>query len=214
MDSVSQGAITSYTFNNIIANHTISAVFAKTVANIAELKAQPADTLVKLTGTETVIYAPKSSGGTRTTTFFYLCEAKALGGLKVIDKTSDTLTLANQVTNLIGYVRMPVGGEIYLELTVDPTGSGNTPIKPVAMNNRSVLADVNAQTNAVVVWGKVTSVNGTTSFTINDGYGSDVTVMVNGVALPSGFDTTKTAIVTGVLSKDLKIQAQTIRAVP
>jgi len=42
----------------------------------------------------------------------------------------------------------------------------------------------------------------------------DVTVIVNGVALPVGFDTTKTAVVTGVGGKDLKIQAQTIRAVP
>jgi cytochrome c-type biogenesis protein CcmE len=71
----------------------------------------------------------------------------------------------------------------------------------------------------VKVWGKVKSVNGTppttsTLFTISDGYRTDVTVMVNGAALPPGFDTTKTAIITGVLSSDRKIQAQTVRAVP
>ena len=77
------------------------------------------------------------NGGRKTTTFFYIGEFKALGGLKVVDKTSDTLTLGNQVTNLIGYVRKPAGGEVYLELTADPTGSGNTPIPPVAMGNRS-----------------------------------------------------------------------------
>jgi len=54
--------------------------------------------------------------------------------------------------------------------------------------------------------------NGTTSFTINDGYGSNITVMVNDVALPPGFDTAKTAVVTGVLSPDKAIQAQEIRA--
>jgi cytochrome c-type biogenesis protein CcmE len=115
VDTVSQGAIMSYTFNSIAANHTISAVFAK----------------------------------------------------------------------------------------------------PVGMNNKSVLTDAKAQGRAVVVWGKVKSIiDLPTSFTINDGYSGDVTVNVNGVALPVGFDTTKTAIVTGVVSADKKVQAQAVGIYP
>jgi len=211
VDSASQGVITSYTFNGVTANHTISVVFAKIVADIRALKNETDGALVKLTRTETVIYAPVNGG--RTTTFFYIGEFQALGGLKVVDKTSDTLTIGNQVANLIGYVRNSSGIEPYLELTADPTGSGNTPIPPVALGCRSVLNDPNVPTNTVVTWGKVKNIdNLPTSFTINDGYSGDVTVMVNGVALPSGFDTTKTAIVSGVVSADKKVQAQTIRA--
>ena len=213
VDGVSQGAISSYTFTNVNANHGIYATFIPTVASIAALKAKAADTLVKMTATETVIYAPKDTGGTRTTTWFYIGEAKGLGGLKVVDKTSDTLSLGNTVTNLLGNVRKPAGGEIYMELTADTTGSGNTPIRPIGLGCKSALNDPNVPTNTVVAWGKVKSINGTTSFVINDGYGN-VTVNVNGVALPSGLDTTRTAVVTGVLSADRKIQAQTVRAVP
>lgn len=39
-------------------------------------------------------------------------------------------------------------------------------------------------------------------------------IMINGIPLPSGFDTTKTAIVTGVLSADKSIQAQAISVAP
>lgn len=218
VDSVNQGAITSYTFNNVTTNHTISATFvqaAQTVGSITDLEKKPAGTFVNLAATETVIYAPRSAGNARTTTFFYIGEAKALGGLKVLDKTSDALTLGNRIISLTGYVRRPAGGEIYLELTVDPTGSGNTPIPPVGVGNRSVLNDPNVPTNTIVTWGRVTSTaNLPTSFTITDGWGTDVTVNVNGVALPSPFDTTKTVIVTGVVSADKTVQAQTIRVGP
>ena len=87
--------------------------------------------------------------------------------------------------------------------------------KAVGMNNKSVLTDTRAPGRAVVVWGKVKSINGTTSFVISDGSNATgVTVLVSGVALPTGFDTTKTAIVTGSVASDRKIQAQAIRAVP
>ena len=111
VDGVSQGALTTYTFNNVTANHTISATFAKPVH------------------------------GQRMLT------AKVIG--RVVDKTSDTLTIGNQVANLIGYVRDSSGIEPYLELTADPTGSGNTPIPPVALGCRSVLNDPNVPTNTV-----------------------------------------------------------------
>lgn len=173
------------------------------VGNMAALKAKADGTPVRLTASETVIYAPKNTGGARTTTFFYVCEKQGLGGLKVVDKTSDTLTLGNQVSNITGYVRKPVGGEVYLELTADPTGAGASPIRPIGLTNRSALNDAKAPTNAVVIWGKVKSVNGTTSFVISDGYNdSGVAVVVNGVALPTGFGTTQTVVVTGVLTRD------------
>jgi hypothetical protein len=185
---------------------------AQDVADIAALKAEPEGSLVRLTGIETVIYAPVNSGAARSTTFFYIGETQGLGGLRVADKVSDSLALGNQVTNLTGYVRKPAGAEPYLELTVDPVGSGSAPIGPLGMNNKTASTDARVQTNAVKVWGKVTSVNGSVSFTIDDGCGIGITVMVNGVALPVGFDTTKTAVVTGVLSEDLNIQAQDIHA--
>ena len=182
------------------------------VADIAALKAKPEGSLVRLTGIETVIYAPLNSSAARSTTFFYVGETQGLGGLRVADKVSDSLALGNQVTDLTGYVRKPAGAEPYLELTVDPVGSGGAPIGPLGMNNKTASTDARARTNAVKVWGKVTSVSGGTSFTIDDGYGIGITVMVNGVVLPVGFDTTKTAVVTGVLSEDLNIQAQDIQA--
>ena len=86
--------------------------------------------------------------------------------------------------------------------------------RPVGMANRSALTDTRAPGRAVVIWGKVKSIDGTTSFTINDGYSGDVTVMIDGAQLPTGFDTTKTAIVVGVLSADRKVHAQVIRAIP
>ena len=214
VDGASIGVVTTYTFNNVTANHTISAAFANNVANIAAVKAEPDGAPVKLARAETVIYAPKNSGGMRTTTFFYIGETKALGGLMVVDKNSDTLTIGNQVTSLAGFVRRPAGGEIYLELTADPTGSGNSPIAPIGMANKSVLHDSLVPTNSIVTWGKVKSVNGTTSFTMSDGFGMQVTVIVNGVALPTGFGATSYAIVTGVVNMARTVQAQTIRSVP
>ena len=121
---MNQGAISTYTLDSVTANHTISAAFVANVSSIAALNAKPADALVKLTRGETVIYAPRNSGNSRTTTFFDIAETKGISGLKVVDKTSDALTLGNQVINLTGYVRKPAGGEVYLELTGVPIGPG------------------------------------------------------------------------------------------
>lgn len=215
VDGVPQGPVSSFTFVNVTADRTISASFvqiAESVASIAALKAKAANTLVNLTGDETVIYAPRNASNERTTNFFYVGEKQGMGGLKVVDMTFDTLVLGNKVTNLVGYVRKPEGGEVYLELIADVTGAGNVPILPVGMSSRSALNDPKALTNAVKVWGKVKSVNGTTSFTINDNCGDGITVILNGVALPVGFDTTRTAVVTGVLSADKAVQAQAVSA--
>ena len=56
----------------------------------------------------------------------------------------------------------------------------------------------------VKVWGKVKVDNGPTTptFTIDDGYGTTVTVNINGVTLPTGFGVNKIVVVTGFLSTD------------
>ena len=110
-----------------------------------------------------------------------------------------------------------VGAWTFSNVTANHTISATFALaaKPYGVNNKAALTDTNLVGKAVTVWGKVKSINGTASFVISDGYNSTgVTVNVNGVALPSGFDTTKTAIVTGILHADKTVQAQTIRAVP
>jgi len=202
VDGASVGAVNTYVFSNVVADHTISVLFAETVQTIAELKSKSDGMLVKYVGNASVIYAPKDAGGSRTTKFFYIGEAQAQGGLKVTETDFDNLTLGNQVSNLVGYVRKPAGKEIYLELIAMPVGSGNAPIPPIGMNNRAVLTDSKAQTNAVRIWGKVKSIGGSTSFVVDDGYNTGVTVIVNGIPIPEGLDTTKSVIITGVATKD------------
>lgn len=77
------------------------------------------------------------------------------------------------------------------------------------------MTDSKAPGRAVEVWGKVKGVNGNTSFVVSDGYNTTgITVMTNGVSLPVGFETTKTAVVTGILKADKSIQAQAISVAP
>ena len=199
------------TFDDVVVDVAGGAPAPTDVANIAALKAAADGALVRLTGSETAIYAPVNAG-VRTTTFFYVGEAQGLGGLRVVDAMGDTLALGNSVTNLVGNVRKPVGAEPYLELTTAPTGTAGTAIRRLGMNNKAAATDANAKTNAVKVWGKVKSVNGTISFTITDGYGPEITVNVKGVELPAGFDTTKTAVVTGVLNGSGAVEAQDVKA--
>ncbi len=78
------------------------------------------------------------------------------------------------------------------------------------MNNQSVLIDGKVIGRTVKIWGKVKSVNGTTSFTISDGHTGNVTVNVNGVGLPTGFGADKYVAVTGVPGANKVVQAQTI----
>lgn len=184
---------------------------AEEVAGIGAAKRKADGALIRLAGPETVIYAPTNAGA-RTTAFFYIGEVQGLGGLKVVDRISDSLALGNQVANLIGHVRRPTNAEPYLELTVDPSGGAGASIAPLGMNNRVALTDAMTPTNAVKVWGRILSIDGATSFIIDDGYGIGITVNVNGVALPLDFDTTKIAVVTGILNRDLKIEAQDVQA--
>ncbi|MCX6345147.1 MAG: hypothetical protein NT018_08730, partial [Armatimonadetes bacterium] len=101
---------------------------------------------------------------------------------------------------------VPVTGYTFINVIVNHTISA-TFAKLIGVNNKAALTDSNLVGRVVKVWGKVTPVNGT-SFTISDGYNvTGVTVNVNGLALPA---INKTVIVTGVLSSDKKVQAQTI----
>ena len=106
---------------------------------------------------------------------------------------------------------VPVSSYAFPNVTANHTISA-TFARLVSMNNRNALIDSKVPGRTIKVWGKVLSVNGTTSFTISDGYGSSITVMVNGVTLPPAFGTNKTAVVTGLLSADKKIQAQEVEA--
>ncbi|MCX6343453.1 MAG: DUF6055 domain-containing protein [Armatimonadetes bacterium] len=82
-------------------------------------------------------------------------------------------------------------------------------LKLYGMNSKAALSAM-ARGHAVRVWGKVTTDNRPTSFTIDDGSGAPVTVNVNGAAIPSGFAVNKTVVVTGVVGLTNMIQAQTV----
>ena len=88
------------------------------------------------------------------------------------------------------------------------------------MNNKAALTDSKATGRVVKLWGKVKSVNGTTSFVIT-GYSykdpithatvtAELNVAVNGAALPTGFGIDKFITVVGVISADKTMQAQLI----
>ena len=82
--------------------------------------------------------------------------------------------------------------------------------KAMGVNNRAALTDAKLVGRAVRVWGTVKTVNLTTSFTISDGYTTNITVNVGGATLPTGFGTGQTAVVTGILAADKTVQAQDI----
>lgn len=213
VDGVSRGAITTYTFSSLSANHTISATFSsiiQSVTSTSALKAKPIGTYVTLNENVTVTYAPVNNI-VRTTKFFYVGETRGLGGLQVRDFTSDSLALGNQISGLTGIVQSD-SGEVYLQLIQNPgIPTVGTGIKPLLVNNRVARNDNKAATNAVKVWGKIKTIaTGNTSFTIDDGYGNPITVMVNSVPLPSGFAADKMVVVTGVLGTNKVIQAQSI----
>lgn len=217
IDGVSVPPSNSYTFSSINAGHTIAATFGKTASSIADFKTKTNNSIVQLNGPDIVVYAPKNENGTRSTNFFYIAESRYKGGLRVLGNTLDSLSLGNKINKLIGYVRRPTGKEPYLDLIVAPIGSGSAPILPVGMNNKSLLTDAKVQLSPVKVWGRVKAINDVTSLVISDGFSdSDVTVLVNGVEIPAGLDTTKTVVVTGLLNKDdsgrLVLNAQDIES--
>ena len=79
-------------------------------------------------------------------------------------------------------------------------------VKPLGMNNRTVLTDNKLVGRVVRVWGKV-KIIGSGTFQISDGYSVNVTISGS----TAGLDTTKTVVITGTLNADKSVTAQTIQ---
>ena len=188
VDGVNQGAISSYTFSSLSASHTISATFSQITYTITATAG--ANGSISPSGAVSVNYGTNKS--------FTMTPNS---GYAIADVVVDGFSQGG----ITGYTFNNVMASHNISVTF---------IKLYGMTNKSILTDSNAPRRGVVAWGKVKSISGSTSFVISDGYTDDVTIMINGVALPSGFDTTKTAIVTGVVNADRTVQTQTIRAVP
>ena len=194
VDGVSVGAVSSYTFSSIAANHTIAATFSLAyvdVANFAELKTKVGQ-LVRLTGNSTVTFAPVA--GTRTTNFFFIGEAECLGCIKVVDNKGCNVAFGNTVVNLIGTVSKTVQGEYVLTVASSINGTAGTAMHAVGMGTKAAKNDVPAPTDLVKTWGKVVVTGGT--YTLDDGYGHALAVDPSGLGLPTDG---ATVAVTGIL---------------
>ena len=88
VDGVSQGAITTYTFNNITANHTISATFAQIMQKMADLKSKPDGAWVAITG-------PVATAGFDG--FFYVEAPNQTAGIRVIWPSMPTIGHALEI---------------------------------------------------------------------------------------------------------------------
>ncbi|HEX2949918.1 MAG TPA: hypothetical protein VHV83_10200 [Armatimonadota bacterium] len=204
--------------------------YPSTVENatdLADLKSKKGTgNLVRLTGSTVITYAPRNSADARTTPYFYIGEIQGLGCIRVVDMNVDDLIYGRAITGLTGRVtKSDSTGEYIFNLTADPVGNGDdvvpplTSITPLGISNKVSMIDPLIPTNLVTVWGQVNSIAGDrTSFTISDGYKSELTIMVNNVPLPMVFDTTKYAVVSGILTKDTDgnriILAQEVRTEP
>ncbi|MCX6344461.1 MAG: hypothetical protein NT018_05225 [Armatimonadetes bacterium] len=190
VDGVNAGAGGSYTFSNVIINHTIAAAFTPITYTITS--SAGANGSVAPSGAVTMNY-----GANQTFTFSHSA------GCGIVDMKVDGASI------------VPVVSYTFNNVIANHTISA-TFAKLIGMNNKSALTDSKVIGRAVKVWGKVKSINGATSFVIADSYNaSGITVMVNGVALPAVFDTTKTVLVTGLLTKDdsgnLIVNAQDVK---
>lgn len=87
-------------------------------------------------------------------------------------------------------------------------------VKPLGMNNRTALNDVLTRWRVIKVWGKVKSVDGTTSFTISDGSSDELTVWAAETSLPAGFGVGKMVVVTGVMFNDQIVRPQAVKVYP
>ncbi|MCX6343751.1 MAG: carbohydrate binding domain-containing protein [Armatimonadetes bacterium] len=176
----------TYTFSNITANHTISAAFILTTKTITA--STGANGSVTPNGAVSVNY-----GSNQAFTF------APSAGYGILDVKVD------------GDSIVPVTSYTFNNVTANHTISA-TFAKLKGINNKAALTDSKLIGKVVKVWGKVKTVNGTTSFTISDGYNNaGITVNVNGAALPSGFGIGKTAAVTGILGADKAVKAQDIK---
>ena len=196
VDGVSNpGAIAagSYTFNNVTADHTISATFK--IITFTITASAGANGSIDPTGDVIVDY------GTDKTFTITPDDGYVIDDV-LVDGVSDPGAVA-------------AGSYTFAGITAGHTISATfkSAAKPVGVNNKAALTDDKLVGRLVKVWGKVMSI-GATSFEISDGYTSNVTVNIGSATLPDGFDTTKTAVVTGVMNADKSVQAQAISAVP
>ncbi|MCX6343585.1 MAG: DUF6055 domain-containing protein [Armatimonadetes bacterium] len=187
-DGVSKGAVSTYTFSNVIANHTISAAFNQ----------------IKYT-----ITASAQTGGA----------ISPSGAVLVNHGANQTFTFTPNasyaVSDIIvdGISCMPASSYTFTNVTAPHTISVKF-AKLTGMNNKSAVTYNKAQGRAVKVWGKVITIAGDNlSFTISDGYSTQLTVFANGTQLPSGFAANKYGVITGWLIKNganNEVYAQTI----
>ena len=187
VDGVSVGAVGTYTFTDVTANHTIAASFKKITFTITA--SAGAGGSISPSGAVSVDY------GTDKTFTITPNDGFAVAGV-LVDGGS------------VGAVAPTRSASVTANHTI--AASFKLAAKPVGAINRSVLTDPLLPGRVVKAWGRVVSIDGTLSFAMTDGYSSNVTVKINGVALPSGFGTGRTAIVTGLVNADRTIKAYII----
>ncbi|MCX6344460.1 MAG: PA14 domain-containing protein [Armatimonadetes bacterium] len=196
VDGSNAGAGGSYTFNNVIVNHTITAAFTPITYTITS--SAGANGSVTPSGAVIVNYNANQ--------IFTLSPSAGYG-------------IASMSVDSAPIISGPVTSYTFINVLADHTISA-TFAKLIGLNNKSALTDAKLVGKVVKVWGKVKSVNAATSFVIS-GYSykdkvnniivvKDVTVNFNGLAQPSGFAVNKTVVVTGILSASKAIQAQAI----
>ena len=193
VDGVNQGAISSYTFSNLSASHTISATFSQITYTIAA--SAGANGSISPSGAVSVNH------GTNRAFTITPNAGYAIAGLKVDSAP---------VTPSVSYT--------FSNVTANHTIAA-TFAKPVGMNNKAALTDVNVPGRPIKIWGKIKSVNGSTfvmsGYTYKDEITKvavvvDVNVSVNNAVLPTGFGVDKFVTVTGVMGSDRTVQAQQI----
>lgn len=185
IDSISMGILNSYTFNNVLVNHTISATFTKitfTITSFAEANGtiSPIGSVIADYGTDKLFTITPNDG------------------FAVADVIADS-TSVGAVTSYL-FSNIAANHTILAKFKLNG--------KPYGVGNWTVLRDPGIVGKLVKTWGKVLSV-GLTSFTISDGNSSPVTVDFNGLTPPANL-ITKYVIITGLVNPDKTVKAYII----
>ncbi len=173
VDGVSAGEVSSYTFTNVTANHTISTTFAYieyviTVSAGDNGSISPSGAQTAHFGTDkTFTITPKP-------------------GFVVADVLVDGVS----VGPVTSYTFSSITGSHTIQVTFKLDG------KPYGAIVRSVITDPLLVSKLVTTWGRVTDMTATT-FTINDGYSDSATINIGEATLPAGFGEGRMAVVTG-----------------
>jgi len=184
VDSVSKGAISSFTFTSVSASHTISTTFSALTYTIDASAGTggsiaPSGTITKNYGTSQAFTIASNPG------------------YAIVDVVVD------------GVSKGAISTWTFSSITANHTISA-TFMKPVGLNNKAALTDDKLIGRVVKIWGKVKNDSRPTSFTIDDGYGAPITVQINGVTLPVDFGIEKMAVIVGILDEGKTVQAQDI----